>query len=117
MKFPHCVGSCETSSDQIKEKDSVFDNYEECIEKCIESEDEDLIPYNVTSNHYKCYPLLDQEIGHSVANSQCGNSKIFLPFQIFCEITFGHHVSWTAGFFKISSNHFQIELATLNRNM
>ena len=57
------LGSCETSSDHIKEKDFVFDNYEECIEKCLESEDEDLIPYNVTSNHYKCYPLLDQEIG------------------------------------------------------
>ena len=63
--FHTVLGSCETSSDQIKKNDKkdVFDNYEECIEKCLESEDEDLIPYNVTSNHYKCYPLLDQEIG------------------------------------------------------
>ena len=61
--FHTVLGSCETSSEQIKEKDFVFDNYEDCIEKCLESEDEDLIPYNITSNHFKCYPLLDQEIG------------------------------------------------------
>ena len=67
--FHTVLGSCETSSN-TEEKDFAFDNYEECLEKCLESEDEDLIPYNITSNHYKCYPLLDQEIGHSVANLQ-----------------------------------------------
>ena len=49
------------SRDNLEDLTSgVFKDYEECLDNCLESENEQLIPVEVNRNIYKCYPIFEQ---------------------------------------------------------
>ena len=56
------------SGDNLEDLTSgVFKDYEECLNKCLEAENEQLIPVEINRNIFKCYPIFDQgpcPIGH-----------------------------------------------------
>ena len=49
------------SRDNLEDLTSgVFKDYDECLNKCLESETEQLIPVEVNRNIFKCYPIFEQ---------------------------------------------------------